>query len=78
MAGQPGKMAKKTVNAARRAVTNVATKVLAVEGKRSLQRKAKVAGRVALDAVKAGLAAGAVAATTAVIRDVQRRRKPVV
>ncbi|MFN8581424.1 MAG: hypothetical protein U0163_10660 [Gemmatimonadaceae bacterium] len=61
--------------AAERAISNIETKVLAAEGRRSVNRKANIATTVAKRAVKRAAVASAVVATVTVMREVRRRRK---
>ncbi len=75
MAGKAGKLTKRTVDAVRRAYKKVETEVLAIEGRRSLRRKADIVANVTRKAGKAALVAAAVAATTVVVRDIRKRRK---
>lgn len=60
--------------AARRAVREAETQVLAAEGRRSVAAKVARAKRVAKKAMKAALVAGAVAATLTVRRERRKRR----
>jgi hypothetical protein len=75
MGAQTGKLRQKTMDVARSAYKKVETEVLAVEGRRSLERKARVVANVTRKAVKAGIVAGAVVATAVVVRDIRKRRK---
>ena len=75
MATRTEKLAKRTMDAARQAYKKVETEILAVEGRRSLKRKAEIVANVTRKAAKAGMVAGAVVATAVVVRDIRRRRK---
>lgn len=75
MTTKTDKLAKKTLDAARHAYKKVETELLAVEGRRSLKRKAGIVANVTRKAAKAAMVAGAVVATAVVVRDIRRRRK---
>jgi hypothetical protein len=75
MANQTGKLGKKTVDAARRAYNKVETGLLAVEGRRSIRRKADIVAKVTRKAAKAGAVTGAVVAAAVVVREIRKRRK---
>jgi len=75
MTNLAGTLAKKTTGAAARAYKSVETKVLVAEGKKSLSKKAAAVGKVARQAGKAALVAGAIAATSVVFREIRKRRK---
>ena len=64
-----------TVGVAQRAYKSVETKVLVAEGKKSMRRKAATVAKVTRKATKAALVAGAVVATTVVLREIRKRRK---
>lgn len=61
--------------AARRAAEAVETRVLAHEGRKSLQAKVARAKRTTKKALKAGAIAGAIVATAVVMRERRKRRK---
>jgi len=51
------------------------TKVMAIEGRRSVRAKARAAGKVGKRAAKAGLLVGALAALEVVLQELARRHK---
>lgn len=69
------KLTRRIGRAARRAVEDAETRILAAEGRKSLQAKVARAKRTAKKALKAGAIAGAVAAAAVVMRERRKRRK---
>lgn len=67
------KLSKRIGRAARRAVDEIGTRMFAVEGRRSVKSKVATVKRVTKNALKAGAIAGAIAATTSVLRDRKKR-----
>lgn len=66
---------RKSGNAARQAYEKLETKVMAIEGRRSVRAKARAAGRIGKRAAKAGLLVGALAALEVVLQELARRHK---
>lgn len=62
--------------ALKKAYRKVETRVLAAEGRRSIERKTAVAKAVTKKAAKTGLLAGALVATAVVVREIRKRRVP--
>jgi hypothetical protein len=68
------RVVEKVKRAAGKRIEEFELKILASEGKKSLQRKAAAAKRLARKAMKAGFVAGAVVATAVVMRERRKRR----
>ena len=66
---------EKAKRAAGKRIEELEMRILANEGRRSLQTKVERAKRVTKKAVKAGIIAGAVAATMVVMRERKKQRK---
>jgi len=62
-------------NAARQVYEKLETKVLAIEGRRSVRAKARAAGKVGKRAAQAGLLIGTLAALEVVLQELARRHK---
>jgi hypothetical protein len=68
------KFARRIGEAAKHAAEQAELRILALEGRRSIKSKVATVKRVAKKALKAGVIAGAIAATSSVLRDRKRRR----
>jgi hypothetical protein len=66
---------KKTKNAARQLYEKAETKMMAMEGRRSVRAKARAAGKLGKRAAKVGLLVGALAALEVVLQELGRRHK---
>lgn len=73
MRGKLGKGVSRGRRVARRALKKVETRLLAIEGRRSLRSKARKAGRIGRDVLVAGTLLAAVAALEAALHDLRRR-----
>ena len=69
------KITRRIGRAAARALEDAETKVLAAEGRRSIEAKVARAKRTLRKAVKAGAIAGAAVAAAVVLRERRKRRK---
>lgn len=76
MATLIGKVARGSKKAVTKAWKEAETRVLAAEGRRSLEKKTAVARAVTKKAAKTGLMVGALAAAAVVAREVRKRRVP--
>jgi hypothetical protein len=68
------KLASRIGRAAKHAAEQVELHVLAIEGRRSIKSKVGKVKKLAKNAMKAGVIAGAVAATSSLLRAKKRRR----
>lgn len=67
-------IARQGREAARKAYREVETRILAAEGRKSLEKKARTTARVGKKAAKTGLVVGALAAAGVVVREIRKRR----
>ena len=67
-------LAKKGKRAAEQVYKKLETKVMALEGRRSVRAKARTAGKVGKKAAKVGLLVGTLAALEVVLHEISRRR----
>jgi hypothetical protein len=67
-------VAEATRKATKRAYGKIETEVLVTEGRRSIERKARVVAKVTKKAVKTGAVAGALVAAAVVVREIKKRR----
>jgi hypothetical protein len=73
MSSKARKLADKGSRSAKKALKDVETKVMAIEGRRSIRAKTKKAKRVGKKAATTGLIIGALVALQVVVRELVKR-----